>query len=136
MRAIRCRRSGQALVEFALVAGLLLILVLGLFDFARALQAYQTVTDAAREAARTAVVANGTYTQDTVRHRVNMALIINGLDSTRDTTFIAGWRTGQGQPTTVSIKYPYFFSWLQPLIGWTNAQALIWLKTQHTMRQE
>ena len=52
-------RAGQALVEFALVAPILLLLLLGIVDFARAWNVYEVLTDAAREGAREAVVDNG-----------------------------------------------------------------------------
>lgn len=56
---MRHRRSaGQSLVEFALIAPMLLFILIGLFDFMRLLEAYSTVADAARQGARQAV-ANG-----------------------------------------------------------------------------
>ncbi len=47
---------GQALVEFALVAPILILMVVAVWEIAHAWQAYQTITDAGREAARNAVV--------------------------------------------------------------------------------
>lgn len=52
----RERRKGQALVEFALVIPLFLLLLVGLFDLGRAVFAYNTLTNAAREGARIAIV--------------------------------------------------------------------------------
>jgi Flp pilus assembly protein TadG len=53
----RSRRSrGQALVEFALVIPIFLLLLVALFDLGRAVFAYNTLTNAAREGARTAIV--------------------------------------------------------------------------------
>ena len=49
-------RRGQALVETALVLPILLIIIIGLFDVGRAVFAYNTATNAAREAARLAIV--------------------------------------------------------------------------------
>jgi Flp pilus assembly protein TadG len=48
--------GGQALVEFALVLPLLLILLVGTIDFGRAVFAYNSVSNAARSAARMAIV--------------------------------------------------------------------------------
>lgn len=48
--------SGQALVEFALVIPLVLLLLMGLFDFGRAIYAYNTISNAARDGARKAIV--------------------------------------------------------------------------------
>ena len=52
----RRRGRGQALVEFALVIPLFLLLLVGLFDLGRAVFAYNTLTNAAREGARMAIV--------------------------------------------------------------------------------
>ena len=57
---LRRRRSttgrGQALVEFALVIPIFLVLLVALFDLGRAVFAYNTLTNAAREGARIAIV--------------------------------------------------------------------------------
>ena len=50
------RNRGQALVEFALIIPLFLVLLVALFDLGRAVFAYNTLTNAAREGARTAIV--------------------------------------------------------------------------------
>lgn len=47
---------GQALVEFALVIPIFLLLLVAIFDLGRAVFAYNTLTNAAREGARTAIV--------------------------------------------------------------------------------
>jgi hypothetical protein len=47
---------GQALVEFALTIPIFLFLIIALFDMGRAVFAYNTLTNAAREGARTAIV--------------------------------------------------------------------------------
>ncbi len=50
------RDEGQSLVEFALILPVLLLLVLGLFDVARAVWQENTLAFAAREATRYAIV--------------------------------------------------------------------------------
>lgn len=52
----RSRSAGQSLVEVAFVLPVLLLILLGIFDFGRAIYAYNTVSNAAREAARLAIV--------------------------------------------------------------------------------
>ena len=47
---------GQAMVEFALVVPLFILMLVGLFDAGRAVYAFHTVNNAAREAARLAIV--------------------------------------------------------------------------------
>ena len=48
--------AGQSLVEVALVLPVLLIILLGIFDFGRAVFAFNTVSNSARAAARVAIV--------------------------------------------------------------------------------
>jgi Flp pilus assembly protein TadG len=58
----RLGRSGQALVELALVLPIILLLVVGMLEFARAWNLHQTMTDAVREGARRAVLAGAAAT--------------------------------------------------------------------------
>jgi Flp pilus assembly protein TadG len=52
-------RGGQALVEFALIVPLFLVLIFAVFDFGRVIWANDAVGNAAREAARYAIVHGG-----------------------------------------------------------------------------
>jgi len=60
MSRLRSRRRpdarGQSLVEFALVLPLFLVLVMGIADFGLAVFSYNSITNAAREGARLAIV--------------------------------------------------------------------------------
>jgi Flp pilus assembly protein TadG len=49
-------QRGQALVEFALILPLFVLILVGLFDMGRAVYAFNTINQAAREAARLAIV--------------------------------------------------------------------------------
>lgn len=49
-------RRGQALLEFALVLPIFILLLVAIFDLGRAAFAYNTLTNAAREGARMAIV--------------------------------------------------------------------------------
>jgi Flp pilus assembly protein TadG len=60
MRRLHRRRRGQTLVEFALVFPIFVMLLLGVFDIGRAVFAYNEITNAAREAVRTAIVNQDT----------------------------------------------------------------------------
>ena len=64
---------GQALVEFALVVPLFVLLLVGLFDVGRAVFSFHTVNNAAREAARLAIV------DQTVEHIQDEAITAGGL---------------------------------------------------------
>lgn len=138
---------GQAVVEFALVAPLVLLLLLGIVEFGRAWNAYQVVTDAAREGARIAAVATSpdTVSADTVKKRVVQALERAGL---RDCTITCvdvtsspnGWPAGALPPRNdtlrVNVTYPFQFTFLKPFMQWTTADASIELKTSFVMRKE
>jgi Flp pilus assembly protein TadG len=64
IRSWRARRRtrGQSLVEFALVIPLFILLLVAVFDLGRAVFAYNTLTNAAREGARMAIVNQDTPT--------------------------------------------------------------------------
>jgi Flp pilus assembly protein TadG len=67
--ARRASERGAALVEFAMILPLLLVVIAGVVDFGLAFQRYEVVTNAAREGARLAVLPGG-YTEDQVKARV------------------------------------------------------------------
>lgn len=48
----RCGERGQAMVEFAFVMPLLVLILMGVFDLGRAVYAYNVISSAAREGAR------------------------------------------------------------------------------------
>lgn len=128
---------GQALVEFALIAPLLLLLVLGVVEFGRAWHSYQVVTDAAREGARVAVVGNrDPAIQEEVLATVRDALGRAGLDPDRADIQLSGIPGSVGDPAQVAISYAYRLTWLRPLMGWTLEDASISLKTAFVMRNE
>jgi len=47
---------GQTLAEFALILPILLLILMGIFDFGRAIVAYNTLSEAARNGARVSIV--------------------------------------------------------------------------------
>jgi Flp pilus assembly protein TadG len=52
----RRKAAGQTLVEFALAVPIIILLFMALFDFGRAIFAYNTVSNATRDGARIAIV--------------------------------------------------------------------------------
>lgn len=132
--------SGQALVEFALVAPLMLILLLGMVEFGRAWNTYQTVTDAAREGARIAAVnSKQNLSADSVFHAVRKALAAARLDSAAATIDTSGYNfapADENEAVRISVTYPYSFTFLRPFLRWTTQQASISLQTAVVMRNE
>ncbi len=135
---LRRGRDGQALVEFALMAPLALVLIMAVWEFGRGWNAYQVLTDAAREGARVSAVANTdpSISVDSVYATVNVRLFRAALDSTFESTAVTNFQSGIGQPTTVSISYPYRFSYVGALLQWTTGEKTVVLRTSFSMRNE
>ncbi|HLE59087.1 MAG TPA: TadE family protein, partial [Candidatus Limnocylindria bacterium] len=49
-------RRGQTLVEFALILPIFLLVLVGIFDMGRAVYAYNTISNASRQAVRLGIV--------------------------------------------------------------------------------
>lgn len=69
---------GQSVVEFALALPLLVLLLVGLFDVGRAVYAYNTVNNAARDGARLAIVDQ---TVSHIEDRATSQAVSLGLDA-------------------------------------------------------
>lgn len=110
----RVASAGQSLVEFALVVPVLLGLVIGIFEFGRAWNVRQVLTNAAREGAREAVITGTPQSdvEDTIESRLSDANLDPGLA----TITISGINSGAGQPTSVTIQYPYEFLFVGPIV--------------------
>lgn len=133
---LRGDERGQAAVEFAIVLPLLLLFLIGVFEFGRAWNVYHAETDAARLGARSAAVADPNTTQDSVYSIVRRALARDAIDTNRVTITMTGWRTGTGTPVSVALQVPYTFVFLRPFLHWTNSQAAITLRSTFVMRNE
>jgi hypothetical protein len=60
MTSRRLREAGQAMVEFSIAILIFLVLIMGIFDFGRAIYQYNGVAQAAREIARVTASHEGT----------------------------------------------------------------------------
>ena len=138
LRRFRRNSRGQALVEFALVMPLLLILVISVFEFGRAWNLHQTITDAAREGARKAVIADNSVTLDSVNAAVANRIAASGFDPADATiTLPDGFHAGTGQVTSVRIEYPFRFTFLRVLIGLlAQNDGVVTVATEARMRNE
>lgn len=150
MRRI-CKRlggeQGTALLETALILPLLLLVSVGIFEFGRAFQTWQILTNAAREGARLAVMPGPVA--GAVDTRVRSYLTSGMLDPTAiaNATVIvdpaATVAIGGGATATaslVTVTYPFEFMVLQPvaslLVAGSTAGAPIALTATATMRNE
>jgi Flp pilus assembly protein TadG len=135
-RRIARADGGQALVEFALVAPVLLLLVVGIFEFGRAWNAHQAVTDAAREGARAAVVADPLMTPDSVEAVVRNALARASLDPAKAEITLSGVNALTGEPARVEVRYPFHFGFLKPMGAVLGNGGTVTLGTAFVMRNE
>ena len=135
MSRLRKRRRGQALVEFALVAPLMLLLILAVIEFSRAWNVYQTLSDAARQGARTSTLARPTITVDTIVAESNSILWSAGIDTIRAVTTVSGRNVVNGNSTVV-ITYPYTLRFISGLMRWTGAQASFNMNARVTYHNE
>jgi Flp pilus assembly protein TadG len=107
--------NGQTAAEFALVAPIILVLVLGAIQFGYVFNTWVTLTDAARAGARKAIVArfNGGSTTQASQAVYDSA---SSLDPTKLSVTVADdqWNT-PGSQVTVTASYPYTVN--IPLIG-------------------
>jgi Flp pilus assembly protein TadG len=111
-RSYRLFRRGAALVEFAFVAPVLLLLVMGMIESGRLVMVQQVLTNATREGARHAVL-DGATTASTnavvndflTASRISGAVVTVTPDPPSNAVF--------GDPVTVSVQVPFGqVSWL------------------------
>ena len=144
--ARRCcgRREGQSLVEFVMVAPMLLLLIFGLVEFARAWNIRHVITDAAREGARTLAVDNG-VSMDSVANLVENSLQAARLNPANATiTLVQCEGPDCASPTVhvpdmasrVTIEYPYELRLVRLFLGWALGDAVLDINTTFVMRNE
>lgn len=93
----RARRTGQSLVEFALVLPLILLLIFGVIDLGRGIFAFNEVSNAARAGGRTGIV-NQTYSD--IRARAAAQAIALGIPASQPASCPA---TGGPPPASAGI---------------------------------
>jgi Flp pilus assembly protein TadG len=105
----KARDRGTAAVEFALVVPVLLLIVFGIIDFGRALNAQIELTGAAREGVRLAALG---YTGAAVQARV--AAAAPGLSGVT-ATVVASCPAGAGPAADAQVDVSYPFSFITPI---------------------
>ncbi len=111
-RSCRKERLGVAAVEFAVVAPLFFLLLLGMIEIGRMVMVQQVITNASREGARIAVL-DGTTTTD-VMNAVESYLTSGGVrNATVTITPDPPSEAGYDEPVTVTVRVPFSqVSWL------------------------
>jgi Flp pilus assembly protein TadG len=138
--ASRTQRSrGATAVEFALIAPLFFLFVLGFFEFTRGVMVQQALSNSAREGCRLAALAT-TMSQTPVEAKVRQYLqgVVPGASSSTVVTVtvspaLAGITPGTAITTTVQVPYSSV-SWL-PLgsVSFLNGATL---RASSTMERE
>jgi Flp pilus assembly protein TadG len=112
-RSARRRQSGTAMVEMIIVLPVLLLLLFGIVEFSILFSRLQTVTNAAREGAREAVVfrlnCNSSTVQDEVRATVQSYTSSGGVIVDPSDISVSGACTGSNNDTTVQVVSNYAF---------------------------
>lgn len=135
-RLRRNDRRGQSLVEFAVTMPILLFLLLGIVDFARAWNIYEVLTDAGREGARLAVIDDGATTEQDVRDVVKAALGRTGIPLADSDIAIDNFDGDRGEPTTVTVTYGHDLKWVGWMMGLAGQDRVLNFTVASTMRQE
>ena len=115
LKLIRARRKngekGQALVEFALLVPIFLLLLFAIVDFGMGFYSWITVTNGAREGARLGAVL---ATEQQIKDQVYQAVSLPN-EGTKMTVTVTG---AQGQPgQSVVVKVDYDYDLITPLAG-------------------
>lgn len=105
--------SGVALVEFAFVLPILLVLAMGMLDFGRAFHTKSLLDQAAREGARVAVVTSPDV--DIVESRVNAVLASGGIAPTSVT--VDGPDAANMVTVTVNATFTFITPGVFALVG-------------------
>ena len=121
--ARRRNRHGQALVEFALIVPIFLLILMGILDLGRAVYASSTINNAAREAGRRAIVDQTCQNVIgvAVKHSVALgALPISVTWLAPDGSVIASCPTsptGNSVSDIANVRVTYVYTAATPLIS-------------------
>ena len=111
---------GQAILETAFTLPLILLVAVGIFEFGRAFQHWQVLTNAAREGARVAVLPSTAVTtvQQRVRDYMQDGQLPNFATATVNVQPSVQIPMGAGtvSASVVTVQYPFNFIVLNPVV--------------------
>lgn len=123
-RVLKRHDSGQAMVELALALPLLLLILVGIFEFARAYSIKQSLVNGAREGARVAVVQSpfdSAAVDSIVRYYLtsnNVAVdSLHFVANQADGSVVALASAAPGDAISVSVFSHYDFILVGPVLG-------------------
>jgi Flp pilus assembly protein TadG len=155
-RGRRRGERGQAIVELALTLPMLLLIVMGIFDFGVMFQRYEIVTNAAREGARIGVLSGAGYSNADAQARAIQYMTVGGLTgttrgcggalapgtrcaaATTSTVTIAGSSPAKTvSQVTVVVEYDHEYALVGPMMGlFGSSLGTVRLRAVSTMRVE
>ena len=128
-------RHGAAAVEFAIVAPIFFMVVLGIIEFGRMSMVQQVITNAAREGARVGVLDDSTFA--TVDNKVQGYMSGAGITgATTEVTPNPPSSAGFDEPVSVTVSIPFnSVSWLPNpfFIGGSTLQATATMRRETTV---
>lgn len=107
---MRRKQRGQSLVEVAFVLPILLVLLLGIFDFGRAIYAYNALSNASREAVRLAIVDQNATAITAEARKASIGLDTSAVNVSSSTSCL---KIG----CVASVTVDYQWSAITPIIG-------------------
>jgi Flp pilus assembly protein TadG len=115
-RIARQRTRAQSIVEFALTASLLLLLIIGVIDVGRGVLAFTTLANAVREGARMGVAAYPTpgWESQVAAHTRSTASLLDSADLTLSVADVT-----DGSSTFVTVTGQYRFHPIAPYLTMT-----------------
>ena len=122
MKRIR-NQKGAALLETAVTIPLVLAVCVAIFEFGRAYQTWQVLTNAAREGARISILAESSDAQVTSAVRAYMQsgqlpkYASAGVSVERTVPF------GSNTASRITVTYPFNFTVLNPVMKLLNSGA-------------
>ncbi len=141
---IRKNERGTALLEVAMTLPILLLIAVGIFEFGRAYQTWQVLTNAAREGARVSILPNATSGSVEARVRSYMqsgqlpgfATAPVGVNRSASVTV-----NGAAQSASeITVDYPFTFIVLQPVanlvVAGTSTGSALTMRARSVMRNE
>ena len=138
MRNLKNQR-GAALLETAVTLPLILLVSVAIFEFGRAYQTWQVLTNAAREGARVAVLFDKTDADvsDTVKAYMTSGKLAGApsISINRNKTL------GSNSVSEITVNYPFQFIVLNPVIklvksGSTTGASPLTMQAIAVMRNE
>jgi Flp pilus assembly protein TadG len=133
-------QRGAALIETAITLPLVLLVSVSIFEFGRAYQTWQVLTNAAREGARVAVLEQYTDAQvsNIVKNYLTGGRLTNAANAT--ITVVRNEPFGSTTASRITVNYPFQFMVLNPVArlvrGNSTVGAPLTMQSSALMRNE